>query len=159
MENKAGNDNYTVACRNILRYERAAVEIYELAAHLLDSDLGEPDYQKLLEAHRSQLDVIGSFLTERDQQIEAAEWGWDRPRSAVLSAATIYGAESPVRQLLDQEQEILAYYETVLESRATCEELRQRVAEELLPRAKGILATLQPDTGAKEVAFAERASA
>lgn len=159
MEKSDGKDSTTVVCRNMLRHERAAVEIYELAARLLDSNLGGPDYFQLMESHRSQVDEIESFLADRHERIDATVVGWDRPHRAVLSAATIYGADSPISQLLEQEREICSLYESLLESRFACPELRDRVSQVLLPRAMEALAMIEAEPVAAEASFDQRVSA
>lgn len=159
MEKTGDKDGTAVDCRKILRHERAAVEVYELAARLLDSNLGGPDYFQLMETHRAQVEEVESYLAGRNERIDTAVTGWDRPHSAVLSAATIYGADSPIPQLREQEREIRSLYESLLASRLACPELRDWVSEVLLPRSMEALSLLEADSVVAEESVDQRASA
>ncbi|MDQ8204005.1 hypothetical protein [Pelagicoccus sp. SDUM812003] len=115
MKNKERNQVGESSCNDLLRVELAAVEIYELADKLLGEESDAPDYASLREGHRSQVEQLMAYLKSIDGAARPQELSWDRPRTAILAAATIYGSESPLDLLRQQEEEIVETYQQAVE--------------------------------------------
>lgn len=133
-------------CNDLLRRELAAVEVYRLAAALLESGLGTPDYEALRSGHQGQVDWLEGRIREWGAEPQPLENSWDRPRTAVLCAATLYGYEEPQGRLREMEEEVVATYRNVADAPQLDPSLREALQDALLPTARSLLAVVQ--TGA-----------
>lgn len=106
MNNADELKGLVVKANELLCHERAAIEVYSLAVTLLGRDLGSPDYDALLQLHQDRADRLIELIQRNGAEPRLEEVGWNRPRSAVLCAATLYDSEPPQGQLREFESEI-----------------------------------------------------
>ncbi|MDQ8187591.1 hypothetical protein [Pelagicoccus sp. SDUM812002] len=142
-------------CNDLLRRELAAVEVYGLAAKLLDDDLGENCYGFLQNAHRENANIPVEQVEKRSGVPGLATVGWDRPRNAILCAATIYGSESPPSHLSNLEREIVEAYRAASSFVESDEALQSLLANDILVRTLETRNALQTKCSLEKVLFAE----
>lgn len=130
-------------CNELLRRELAAVEIYSLATKLLDRDLDDPDYEGLLEKHRVRAERLIANVRELGGEPRSSEICWDRPHTAILCAATLYGCESPLLQLKEFEDEIVEAYENAIRLTDVSVALQSLLSEEFFVCARETQANMK----------------
>ncbi|MDQ8186205.1 hypothetical protein [Pelagicoccus sp. SDUM812002] len=119
----------------LLRRELAAVEVYRLADALLDSDLGGPNYDDLRQRHQEQVDSLIALIRSLGGEPCSSEVSWDRPHTAVLCAATLYGFEVPELELRELEGEIVRAYRIAVSVDSLETSLAESLSTMLLPSA------------------------
>lgn len=133
-------------CNELLRRELAAVEVYRLAVALLDNDLGTPDYRDLRERHQEQADCLIDHIVNRGGEPCSLKACWDRPNTAVLCAATLYGFESPHPQLRELEDEIVRAYRIAGNVDKLGPPLEESLSSQLVPAARASFSVIDAGT-------------
>lgn len=127
---KPGTENRVdiSVCSNLLKRELAAVEVYRLAHALLACEKKSETYMHLEHAHQERVLRLREFVISRGGLPCRLESHFDRPRLAVLCAATLYGFEEPIADMVKMEESILEAYRRASQMDALSEGLKEALA-------------------------------
>ena len=137
------NEKCIDVCNSLLRGEISAVETYEKALTKFD----EPSEFRLLNemrnSHQESVQRLRDNLAEMGGEPTTDSGAWGTFANSVQAAAGFFGENAALSSLIQGEQHGIRDYESALENEDVMPECKEMIKNELLPRTKTNLATLE----------------